>query len=135
MEGYVIRRQYLDNLLFEEAARAADKTIQGFRVRDLLRENGRVCGVRYARKMKKVVWPQRFHNQSQRMNICNVSYLMVQRVVELPGPKSMNFNSFFPEIAGKVLSTETARACDESFHLAFGRNSSFFESNISFASL
>lgn len=46
MEGYVIRRQHLDEMLFREASKAAAETVQGFQVRDLVWEEGRVCGVR-----------------------------------------------------------------------------------------
>ena len=45
MEGYVIRRQYLDDLLFDEASHAATRIVQGFQVRDLIRDGDRVCGV------------------------------------------------------------------------------------------
>lgn len=46
MEGFVIRRRLFDQFLFEEARRAADRCIEGFAVRDLVREGGKVCGVR-----------------------------------------------------------------------------------------
>ena len=46
MEGFVIRRKLLDNMLFEEAGNAAGTTVEGFRVTDLLWEGDRVCGVR-----------------------------------------------------------------------------------------
>ena len=46
MEGFVIRRQIFDHFLFEEARRAADACAEGFAVRDLIYEDGRVCGVR-----------------------------------------------------------------------------------------
>jgi geranylgeranyl reductase family protein len=46
MEGYVVRRQYLDELLFGEAAKAAADTLQGFRVLDLVWDGDQVCGVR-----------------------------------------------------------------------------------------
>jgi geranylgeranyl reductase family protein len=45
-EGYVIRREIFDNFLFEKARAAADRTIEGFAVRDLVREDEQVVGVR-----------------------------------------------------------------------------------------
>jgi len=44
--GFVIRRQILDAFLFDRAREAADEHREGFVVRDLLVEEGVVCGVR-----------------------------------------------------------------------------------------
>jgi geranylgeranyl reductase family protein len=44
--GLVIRRKIFDQFLFEEARKAAHKTIEGFKVNDLIVENGYVKGVR-----------------------------------------------------------------------------------------
>lgn len=46
LTGFVIRRQVFDHFLFEEARRAVDACVEGFTVRDLLVEGGRVVGVR-----------------------------------------------------------------------------------------
>ena len=46
MEGFVIRREVFDHFLFKKARAAAHRTIEGFAVRDLLREGEQVCGVR-----------------------------------------------------------------------------------------
>lgn len=43
--GYVIRREVFDYFMFREARQAADHTIEGFTVKDVLREEGRVTGV------------------------------------------------------------------------------------------
>ena len=45
-EGYVIRREIFDNFLFEKARAAADCTIEGFAVQDLVWEQEQVIGVR-----------------------------------------------------------------------------------------
>ena len=44
--GFVIRRQIFDHFLFNKARLAADRCIEGFSVRDLIFEDGAVCGVR-----------------------------------------------------------------------------------------
>ena len=46
LTGFVIRRQVFDHFLFEEARRVVDACVEGFAVRDLVVEDGRVCGVR-----------------------------------------------------------------------------------------
>lgn len=46
MEGFVIRRHTFDNFLFQEARGAVEGCIEGFAVRDLIREDGCVKGVR-----------------------------------------------------------------------------------------
>ena len=46
MEGLVVRRRVLDAFLFEEARSVADRSIDRFAVRDLVVEDGAVCGVR-----------------------------------------------------------------------------------------
>lgn len=46
MEGYVVRRQLFDRMMFEEARGAVARSVQGFTVRDLLEDRGTVCGVR-----------------------------------------------------------------------------------------
>ncbi|MBI2506503.1 MAG: geranylgeranyl reductase family protein [Candidatus Latescibacteria bacterium] len=46
MEGFVIRRQVFDEFLFGEARPRAHRCLEGFAVRELLIEGGRVCGVR-----------------------------------------------------------------------------------------
>lgn len=43
--GYVIRREVFDHFLFREATRVADRTLEGFTVKELLREDGCVTGV------------------------------------------------------------------------------------------
>ncbi len=43
--GYVIRREVFDHFLFCEASRAADRTLEGFTVKDILGEDGYVTGV------------------------------------------------------------------------------------------
>ncbi|MDA0746107.1 MAG: NAD(P)/FAD-dependent oxidoreductase [bacterium] len=45
MEGFVIRREVFDTMLFEEARAVSTGCVEGFSVRDLLWENGTVCGV------------------------------------------------------------------------------------------
>jgi len=45
MTGFVIRREILDNLLFTRAQQVADTTIEGFTVRDVLKDGDTVCGV------------------------------------------------------------------------------------------
>ncbi|MGD9488100.1 MAG: NAD(P)/FAD-dependent oxidoreductase [Calditrichaceae bacterium] len=44
--GMVIRREVFDQFLLAEASRAADRVIQGFKVIDVVKENGFVRGVR-----------------------------------------------------------------------------------------
>jgi geranylgeranyl reductase family protein len=44
-KGFVIRRQYFDELLFKEAKQKTETTIENFRVSDLIIEDGYVCGV------------------------------------------------------------------------------------------
>ena len=46
MGGFVIRRQVFDHFLFDRARHAAARCIEGFAVRDLIFEDGAVCGVR-----------------------------------------------------------------------------------------
>lgn len=46
MEGFVIRRELFDHLLFTRAREAADRAIEGFTVKGLLEEGGQICGVR-----------------------------------------------------------------------------------------
>ena len=46
MEGFVIRREVFDDFLFAKARAAATHTLEGFAVRELLREGEQVCGVR-----------------------------------------------------------------------------------------
>lgn len=43
--GFVIRREIFDDFLFREARNAGAECLEAFTVKDLLRENGRVCGV------------------------------------------------------------------------------------------
>ena len=45
MEGFVIRREVFDDFLFAKARAAAAQTLEGFAVRELLREDEQVCGV------------------------------------------------------------------------------------------
>ena len=45
MEGFVIRREVFDDFLFAKARAAAAHTLEGFAVRELLREGEQVCGV------------------------------------------------------------------------------------------
>ncbi len=45
MEGFVIRRTVFDAFLFREARDSVDACIEGFTVKDLLRENGAIKGV------------------------------------------------------------------------------------------
>ena len=45
MEGFVIRREVLDQFLFEEAKKVATACHEGFAVKDLIEEDGRVVGV------------------------------------------------------------------------------------------
>ena len=45
MEGFVIRREVFDDFLFAKARAAAARTLEGFTVRELLREGEQVCGV------------------------------------------------------------------------------------------
>ncbi len=45
MEGFVIRRKVFDDFLFREARECVDACIEGFTVKDLVRENGTVKGV------------------------------------------------------------------------------------------
>jgi geranylgeranyl reductase family protein len=45
IEGYVVPRLHLDAFLFDRARAAADRCLEGFAVRDLVREDGRVIGV------------------------------------------------------------------------------------------
>lgn len=44
--GYVVRRQDADNVFFQEAKKLADTTIEGFTVTDILKEKGKVVGIR-----------------------------------------------------------------------------------------
>ncbi len=46
MEGFVIRREVLDNFLFEEAKKVVRTCYEGFAVKDLIRENEQIVGVR-----------------------------------------------------------------------------------------
>ncbi len=46
LTGFVIRRHIFDAFLFREARNVADTCIESFNVRDLIVENGQVCGVR-----------------------------------------------------------------------------------------
>ena len=46
MEGFVIRREILDNFLFEEAKKVANTCYEGFAVKDLIQENEQIVGVR-----------------------------------------------------------------------------------------
>lgn len=46
MEGFVIRREVLDHFLFEEAKKVANACYEGFAVKDLIREEGQIVGVR-----------------------------------------------------------------------------------------
>ena len=46
LTGFVIRRQVFDAFLFEQARHAADACVEAFTVRDLIRKDGWVCGVR-----------------------------------------------------------------------------------------
>jgi len=46
--GFAVRRELLDHLLLLEAEGSVQACIQGFRVRDLVVENGQVCGIRGA---------------------------------------------------------------------------------------
>ena len=43
--GFVIRRKIFDHFLFDKARQAADRCIEGYTVRDLVFDNGTVCGV------------------------------------------------------------------------------------------
>ncbi|HCK10476.1 MAG TPA: hypothetical protein DHW45_11420 [Candidatus Latescibacteria bacterium] len=45
LTGFVIRREILDHFLFQRAQKAADRTIEGFTVREVLKEGEQVCGV------------------------------------------------------------------------------------------
>lgn len=45
-EGFVIRRRIFDEFLFQQASQAADTTLEGFKVTDLVWDNGLVQGVR-----------------------------------------------------------------------------------------
>lgn len=45
LTGFVIRREILDNFLFQRARQVADRTIEGFNVRDVLKDGDTVCGV------------------------------------------------------------------------------------------
>ena len=45
MTGFVIRRKILDNYLFTQAKQVADTTIEGYTVRDILKDGDTVCGV------------------------------------------------------------------------------------------
>ena len=42
----MIRREVLDNFLFQEAKKVVSTCYEGFAVKDLMRENERVVGVR-----------------------------------------------------------------------------------------
>ena len=45
LTGFVIRREILDHFLFQRAQTVADRTIEGFTVREVLKEGEQVCGV------------------------------------------------------------------------------------------
>jgi geranylgeranyl reductase family protein len=45
LTGFVIRREILDNFLFTKAREVAETTIEGFTVRDVLKNGDTVCGV------------------------------------------------------------------------------------------
>ena len=45
-EGFVIRRRYFDEFMFQQAGAVADRVITGFKVNGLLEEDGHVTGVR-----------------------------------------------------------------------------------------
>jgi len=44
-KGFVVRRQFFDDMLFNEAKRVTDTTLENFRVTGLINENGTVCGI------------------------------------------------------------------------------------------
>jgi len=46
MRGFVIRRAIFDHFLFEQAKAASTRCIEGFSVRELLKQGEQVCGVR-----------------------------------------------------------------------------------------
>lgn len=46
LTGFVVRRRVFDSFLFDEARAVVDTWVEGFTVRDLVWENGQVCGVR-----------------------------------------------------------------------------------------
>ena len=48
LTGFVIRREIFDTFLFREAQKVVDTCIEGFTVRELIQEGGKVCGVRGA---------------------------------------------------------------------------------------
>ncbi len=48
LTGFVIRREIFDTFLFREAQKVVDTSIEGFTVRELIQEGGKVCGVRGA---------------------------------------------------------------------------------------
>jgi geranylgeranyl reductase family protein len=45
LTGFVVRRRVFDSFLFDEARAVVDTWVEGFTVRDLVWENGQVCGV------------------------------------------------------------------------------------------
>jgi flavin-dependent dehydrogenase len=45
MEGFVIRREVLDNFMFQEARAAVDECIEGFAVQDVIKEGDQVVGI------------------------------------------------------------------------------------------
>ncbi len=45
MEGFVIRREVLDNFMFNEARAVVDTCIEGFTVRDVIKEGAQVVGI------------------------------------------------------------------------------------------
>ncbi|MFQ6615215.1 MAG: NAD(P)/FAD-dependent oxidoreductase [Fidelibacterota bacterium] len=49
-EGFVIRRKVFDNFLFQKAGKEVETCIEGFFVRDLITDNGHVCGIRGNRR-------------------------------------------------------------------------------------
>ncbi|MFH1895217.1 MAG: NAD(P)/FAD-dependent oxidoreductase [archaeon] len=52
-KGYVVRREVYDNFLFQNAKKLAFKTIEGFAVTDLIKENDAVVGVKGTGSDKK----------------------------------------------------------------------------------
>ncbi len=53
--GYVVRRQDADNVFFQNAKKVAARTIEGFTVTDIIKENGTVCGVKGIDASKKAM--------------------------------------------------------------------------------
>lgn len=50
IKGFVIRRKYLDNFMFEQARVAANKTLTDFTVTDVISENGCLVGIKGQQK-------------------------------------------------------------------------------------